>query len=1089
MGSRKVSCAGSRITHREESDLPQGPHPLINYSNSVRRIHATNLGTAETSYYPALNTLFQALGDEVIPKLMPLSQLSDRSVDDGTYPDFGLLERQSHALVLPVEVKPVVTKLASLAASTQARDYAKAYGGGLCLVTNLWQFSLVRLDDDGKPIEDTARRVSIAPSADEFLKGQLTDDLDGVWSDLRVLLIEAGRPRGSITAPKQVASLLAYHARRMRNAINGAGNPDDMLASLRSALSDGLHIDLSGEHLVPTVVQTLVYGVFAAWLETDEPEHFDWMQASYRSTVPVFAEILHEALRPALLRECDLVPHLKNVESILHWTDREAFTAQFDGDAIQYFYEPFLAEFDPVLRGDLGVWYTPREIADYQVARSHHHLINDLGVAEGIADANVYLLDPAVGTGTYLISACDFLFAYHKSNGEPDSVSAHRALEALLTRFIGFEVLPAAFIICHLHLARHLQQLNADPGDRRLRVYLTNSLTGWKEEDAAQGSTLFPELEEELRDAAIAKQSDPIMVVLGNPPYQGYSSAETDEEKHMMTEWSKESSTTWGLRKHRLNDLYVRFWRVAIHRIVSLTKRGVVSFISNRKWIGGRSYPAMRATIVKEFDQIWVDDLHGGAHDRSVTVDQSIFTTSIASGIKVGTAIVTAVRAEAHSANAVVHLADYRGTAAAKRALLAARWPGKMGDGYSTVEVSKETRYRFSVAPTGDYPALDEYLTYFNSGVQPVRDEAVLATSKEKLEDRLRDYFDFDVPFETLIEKHPGFNVSRARYVPKQVRDDLKQDGASFEQSRVARLLYRPFELRWMYWETRRKLLNEARGELLPYWRNVESQVCLVTAQTPRRVTGIRPIPSRAVGCMECVDPNARVFPLYGPDTDKPHGESDKLLEVAASAGATMVVKPWSDAATELLGLDEKEAGEAVFFALVAITNSPAWLDEQPVESDDFATVPLPADASSLLRASEVGRELVDLFDGDTPVAGVTYGSIREELRSVATADSVTGTVALEGRYGVAAGRRDGDSVMWSGEHGWRNVSDDVWSFAVGGFQVLPKWLSYRTRSGLTETDREQFRMICRRIAAIRRLEDECDGLYADAQSAMLMAE
>lgn len=1069
--------------------MPQATHPLVSYANAVRRIHQTNLGTAETSYYPALNTLFQALGDEATPKLMPLSQLSDKSVEDNTYPDFGILERHSFALVLPVEVKPASVKIEAVAASTQARDYAKTYGGGLCLVTNLWQFSLVRLDSDGNAHEDVTRRISLAESAEKFLEGVLNTDLETVWSDLRVLLIEAGRPRGSITAPKQVASLLAYHARRMRDAINGSGDPEEMMASLRSALNNGLQIDLSGEHLVPTVVQTLVYGVFAAWLETDEPEHFDWMQASYRSTVPVFAEILHEALRPSLLRECDLLPHLKSVESVLHWTNRTAFTQQFDGDAIQYFYEPFLAEFDPVLRDDLGVWYTPREIADYQVARCHHHLVNDLGIPDGIADSSVYLLDPAVGTGTYLIAACDFLVSYHTSNGEPESVAAQRALDALLTRFVGFEVLPAAFIICHLHLTRHLQQIAADPGDSRLRVYLTNSLTGWREEDAAQGFTLFPELEEELRDAAIAKQSDPIMVVIGNPPYQGYSTAETVEERQMMTQWSQESRAVWGLKKHRLNDLYVRFWRIAIHRIVTLTRRGVVSFITNRKWIGGRSYPAMRANIVAEFDEIWVDDLHGGAHDRSVAVDQSIFTTSIAAGIKVGTAIVTAVRTETHDSEAVVHLADYRGTAAAKRAELAARWPLGMAEGYSVVEVDKKTRYRFAVAGTGDYPALDEYLTYFNSGVQPVRDEAVLSTDKQTLEQRMRDYFDFGTSFDTLVEKHPGFNVSRARYLPKQVRDRLEQDGATFEPSRLARLLYRPFDLRWMYWETRRRLLNEARGELLPYWRSVETQICLVAAQTPRRVTGIRPIPSRAVGCMECLDPNARVFPLYGPKADLTPEDSDRLFETAPTTSETMVVKGWSDLATNLLGLSEKEAGEAIFFALVALTNSPAWLSEQPVESDDFASVPLPADPSKLLRASEIGRELVDLFDGDTPVTGVTVGSIREELRNVATADSAQGTVSLEGRYGVSAGRRVGDSVVWSGESGWRNISDSVWAFAVGGFQVLPKWLSYRTRSGLTESDREEFRMICRRIAAIRTLEVECDEIYGDAASNMLVAE
>ena len=142
-----------------------------------------------------------------------------------------------------------------------------------------------------------------------------------------------------------------------------------------------------------------------------------------------------------------------------------------------------------------------------------------------------------------------------------------------------------------------------------------------------------------------------------------------------------------------------------------------------------------------------------------------------------------------------------------------------------------------------------------------------------------------------------------------------------------------------------------------------------------------------------------------------------------------------------------------------------------------------------MLRASEIGRELVDLFDGDTPVAGVTIGSIREELRNVATADSAQGTVQLEGRYGVSAGRRVGASVIWSGESGWRNISDSVWTFAVGGFQVLPKWLSYRTRSGLTDSDREEFRMICRRIAAIRALEVECDEMYGDAATNMLVID
>lgn len=1060
-------------------------HPLFVYADAVQAIHKTGMSMAETSYYPALDRLFETLGDDVAPKLMSLSQVSGKILEEALCPDFGLIERQSLALVLPIEVKPIDVKLEKLATAQQTVDYARKYGGGVVLITNLWQFSLVHIID-GAPVEARERRVSLSDSASDFLDGKLVDTLDRAWSDLRMLLIDSGRPRGSITTPKQVASLLAYHARNMRDAISKAGDPNEMLFTLRTALNEGLQIDLEGEHLVPTVVQTLIYGAFAAWLETDDLDKFGWMQSSYRLTVPVFAEILHQALRPQVLRQCDLTPHLENVERVLRWTDRDAFTKAFDGAAIQYFYEPFLAEFDETLRQDLGVWYTPREIADYQVARAHHHLVNTLNVAEGLADTSVYLLDPAVGTGTYLIAACDFLVKYHIDNGEPKSVAVQRALEALLTRFVGFEVLPAAFIICHLHLTRHLHQLGADPGVGRLRVYLTNSLTGWRQQDVARGFTLFPELEEALRDAAVAKQSDPILVVLGNPPWFGYSTAVTDEERTMMAEWSKESSASWKLKKHRLNDLYVRFWRVAIHRIVTLTQRGVVSFITNRKWIGGRSYPAMRATIVEEFDEVWVDDLHGGTHDRSVANDQSIFTTSIAAGITVGTSIVTAIRTEDHSHNAAVYLADYRGTAANKRAALHSRQATGMEDGYHVVHAAKETRYRFTVSPTGDYPTLDEYFLYFNSGVQPVRDEAVLATERSVLEGRMRDYYNGDLGFDELVERHPGFAVARARYRPAEVRAALLRAGARFEESRLIRYHFRPFDLRWMYWETEKKLLNRARKELFPYWRAVEGQISLVAAQTARRVTGIRPMPSRAIAGFACMDPDARVFPLYRPDIDALQAEAGKFFETAPGSGPTLIVPPWVKAAASVLGCDEKTAGESVFFGLVAVTNSPLWLDHQPVESDDFAAVPLPSSAATLASAVDIGRQLVALFDPDTPVVGVTKGKIREDLRAVATFDVVSGTAELGGRYAEAGGIRDGDSVLWSGGKGWHNVPDDVWAFSIGGFQVLPKWLSYRVRSGVTAADREQFRMICRRIAAIKSLESVCDQLYLDAQTNML---
>lgn len=191
----------------------------------------------------------------------------------------------------------------------------------------------------------------------------------------------------------------------------------------------------------------------------------------------------------------------------------------------------------------------------------------------------------------HLAAVLRSIYDKHVSNGEPHEVALSRTMDAATSRVIGFEILPAPFVIAHLHIGRFLSGLGGVELDGRLRIYLTNSLTGWPPHSPPEGLTLFPELEEELRGAEKVKHFEPVLVILGNPPWQGYSTAETDEERELLQPWLAPLWPVWGLRKHRMNDLYVRFWRMSIEKIASLTGRGVVSFITNRKWLGGRSYP------------------------------------------------------------------------------------------------------------------------------------------------------------------------------------------------------------------------------------------------------------------------------------------------------------------------------------------------------------------------------------------------------------------------------------------------------------------------------------------------------------------
>lgn len=277
-----------------------------------------------------------------------------------------------------------------------------------------------------------------------------------------------------------------------------------------------------------------------------------------------------------------------------------------------------------------------------------------------------------------------------------------------------------------------------------------------------------------------------------------------------------------------------------------------------------------------------------------------------------------------------------------------------------------------------DYPAIDEYLPWYASGIQPLRDDAVLASEKAVLEARLRDYFGRAMDWDALAAKHPGFDVTKSGYDGARVRTTLHGVGAAFETGRMVPFMFKPFDDRWLYWETRGKLLHRARKELLPYWRNVPSQVSLAAPQTPRRAGAVRPVPSRAVAGYHSLDPDARVFPLYAPDTAAAHdvADTEKLFEAGATAAPTMVAPEWVAAAQSVLGGTEQEAGEAVFYAIVAVTHSPEWLQTQPVEFDEFATAPLPADPHELRASADLGRRITDLFDTQAPVQGVTSGRI-----------------------------------------------------------------------------------------------------------------
>jgi predicted helicase len=344
--------------------------------------------------------------------------------------------------------------------------------------------------------------------------------------------------------------------------------------------------------------------------------------------------LYEQVATPGQLRPLGLVEVLDWASAALNRVDRQSFFARFDeGLAVQYFYEPFLASFDPEVRNALGVWYTPPEIVRFMVARVDRVLRDELRVSDGLADPNVYILDPCCGTGSYLVETLRQIAARLRRNGG-DALVAQDLKHAALNRVFGFEILPAPFVIAHWQVGLLLATEGAPLGAEaeRAAVYLTNALTGWQPAKEPKTRLLFPEMEAERDAAEHVKREVPILVVIGNPPYNAFAGTSPIEEEGLVEPYKRGLQTDWGIRKFNLDDLYIRFFRIAERRVAEMSGRGIVAYISNYSSTSEKSFVVMRRSILHNFDRIWIENMHGNRVISEYAPDgrtsETIFATS-----------------------------------------------------------------------------------------------------------------------------------------------------------------------------------------------------------------------------------------------------------------------------------------------------------------------------------------------------------------------------------------------------------------------------------------------------------------------------
>jgi hypothetical protein len=730
-----------------------------------------------------------------------------------------------------VEAKPTDDDVDVIKDTEQVRKYLDRYNQ--VLITNFRSFLLVGRDDDGGPIAGEA--YHLAPSEAAFWSAAADPRATAVGHGDQLIeyLKRVTLHPVPLAAPRDLAWFLASYARDARARIDRAGM--DELATVREGFEQALGLTFEGEQgehfFRSTLVQTLFYGLFSAWvLWTKTPPTkrpfptFSWRGAVWMLGVPMIRSLFEQIVTPTHTSRLDLLDVLDWAEATLNRIDPGEFFQRFEEThAVQYFYEPFLEAFDPELRKQLGVWYTPPEIVRYMVARVDAVLRTELGIADGLADPRVYVLDPCCGTGAYAVEVLRRIHATLVANGA-SALAGLDVKRAARERVFGFEILPAPFVVAHLQLGLLLQDFGAplEATGERAGVYLMNALTGWEPPQGAKRRLPLKEFEEERDAAEKVKRETPILVVLGNPPYNAYAGVSPEEEHGLVEPYKAGLRETWGIKKFNLDDLYIRFFRVAERRIAEQTGRGIVCYISNFSYLRERSFVVMRERLLDQFDALWFDNLNGDSRETGKTTaegkpDPSVFSTEYnREGIRVGTVIGLLARKPSRDAESNVRYRELWGVG--KRAELEASLSAMDFDGqYQTVTPTRANRYSFRPgAVSEDYyawPRVDGLAsTPPMPGLLEKRRGALVSVDRAVLERRMRAYLDPAVDWETARALAPGLTTDAARFDAKLARQRL-QAGEPFDPSAIRRFMVLPMDVRWCYYTGVRPIWNESRPQ------------------------------------------------------------------------------------------------------------------------------------------------------------------------------------------------------------------------------------------------------------------------------------
>lgn len=897
-----------------------------------------------------------------------------------------------------------------------------------------------------------------------------------------------------IRSANLLARAMAAKAKIMADILNKAmekdeTNEDKELHVKLEAFKNFLVHDMKTEQFTDFYAQTIIYGLFIARIYDTTPKDFTLQEAA--DLIPGINPFLKKIFKLLALAELHSGVRwiVEDLVAIFRVTEINKVLRNYGKDPLVHFYEDFLEEYNPKIREDFGVWYTPREVVKFIVDSVDTILKTHMNVGEGLADNSyiegdesmhkVQILDPATGTGTFLALAAEKIYKSYKGQEGlwPEDVVKH-----IIPRLNGFEYLMAPYTMAHLKVATslHLNELKEQLPDR-LQIFLTNSL---EEEHPEENLPFAKFITDESNAASKIKRDTPVMIVMGNPPYNEKSANKGEWIMDLMDDYKQEPGLVReqirydeknGKWKYRntlkevnskgINNDYCKFIRLG-QNFVERTQEGVLAYICGNTFLDTRLFRGMRYELMKKFDEIYIINLHGSTKRQESTEEQK---DECVFKIMVGVSVNIFIKRKDGNPNelAKVYYKDIFGTRSEKLQYLNTT---KFEEIDFTELSPSSPLYTFRVRDHHLRERYDEgfaidslYKKDVKQGLKTGVDALVFHYTQESIT-----AFSNDVVFKSfddIIAKY-DFKINEKtskKYVALQNRiNNLHIE----PQKHITEVAYRPFDNRWTIYG--KATMDRPRPEIAKNILNKENVVlCLgkegstqgesewTLAYISTLPTDINLIPRGGV----------YLFPLFVYDNSgmvHTNFAHQIILRIKERTGL-MIQQPQDEVRIEgrFLPID-------LLDYIYAVLHSTKYRETyHECLQDGFPSIPYPSSKDYFFKMATLGKQVRELH----------------LLKTISRSDLITTyPVRIQQNNNVVTQRlfketSDGLGQIWINEKQYFDgVPSCAWQLYVSGYQPLDKWLKDRQGKQLTNDEVIHYQKIIvalsKQIGLMEKIDD-----------------